>query len=706
MKRRFDANSLLLMVSKRNDVMLAVMLIMVIFLMILPLPTALVDVLIGMNMSISVILLMLAIYIRSPLEFSAFPAVLLLTTLFRLALSITTTRLILLQADAGQIVYTFGDFVVGGNLVVGLVIFLIITIVQFMVITKGSERVAEVSARFSLDAMPGKQMSIDGDMRAGVIDMQEAQIRRSKVQRESQMYGSMDGAMKFVKGDALAGLIIAVVNLLGGVGVGMFQHNLTGAEALDTYAILTIGDGLISQIPALLISITAGIIVTRVGSDNDEDEENLGNTIGKQMTGYPKALVIGSGLLLVFAMIPGFPTATFLGLAIVVGGGGYLMIRRNNQPDNDMSSQTLITHSSVADSGGHAAKGPVATDESDAFALTVPLLLDVSTSLQPMLAAARLDDELSRLRKALYMDLGIPFPGIHLRFNEMLGEGQYQIQLQEVPVASGHLKSDGLMINEPSDMLAILGVTVENGEPFLPGKDTLWVNNSYETELDAAGIGFMTPVQILTYHLAHVLKSHADDFIGIQETRYLLEQMEGSYSELVKEVQRLLPLQKITEIMQRLVSEDISVRNLRFILEAMVEWGQKEKDVVQLTEYIRCNLKRYICYKYSNGNNVLPAYLLDPSLEDMIREGIRQTSGGSYLALEPSVTQSFVEQVKSTVGDLDRMPKKPVLMVSMDVRRYVRKLLEGEMDALPVLSFQEMTRQINAQPMGRIRLSS
>ncbi len=704
MKSRFDANRLLILISQRNDVMLAVMLIMVIFLMILPLPTVLVDVLIGTNMSISVILLMLAIYIRSPLEFSAFPAVLLLTTLFRLSLSITTTRLILLQADAGQIVYTFGDFVVGGNLVVGLVIFLIITIVQFMVITKGSERVAEVSARFSLDAMPGKQMSIDGDMRAGVIDMQEAQLRRSKVQRESQMYGSMDGAMKFVKGDALAGLIIAVVNLLGGIGVGMFQHGMTGSEAMGTYAILTIGDGLISQIPALLISITAGIIVTRVGSDNDE-EENLGNTIGKQVTGHPKALMIGSGLLLVFAIIPGFPTVTFLSLATVVGGGGFLMVRRSKKPAQEITANTLITHTAAADSSGPTAQGPVMSDESDAFALTVPLLLDVSTSLQPLFAEVRLDEELSRLRKALYMDLGIPFPGIHLRFNEMLEPDCYQVQLQEVPVASGRLKPQGLLLNEPSDMLTMLGVEIEQGEKFLPGKETYWVSGEYQSELEAASIAFMTPLQILTYHLAHVLKSHADDFIGIQETRYLLEQMEGSYSELVKEVQRLLPLQKITEIMQRLVSEDISVRNLRAILEAMVEWGQKEKDVVQLTEYIRCNLKRYICYKYSNGQNVLPAYLLDPSLENLIREGIRQTSGGSYLALEPSVTQSFVEEVKRTVGDLERMPKKPVLMVSMDIRRYVRKLLEGELDALPVLSFQEMTRQINAQPMGRVRLA-
>ncbi|WP_263079326.1 type III secretion system export apparatus subunit SctV [Endozoicomonas sp. Mp262] len=705
MNFRAEPARLLNLIGQRSDVMLAVMLMMVVFLMILPLPTMLVDVLIGTNMGIAVIMMMLAIYIQSPLEFSAFPSVLLLTTLFRLSLSITTTRLILLQADAGQIVYTFGDFVVGGNLVVGLVIFLIITIVQFMVITKGSERVAEVSARFSLDAMPGKQMSIDGDMRAGVIDQQEAQRRRSRVQKESQLYGSMDGAMKFVKGDAMAGLIITAVNLLGGVGVGVMQHGMSGAEALDTYAILTIGDGLIAQIPALLISITAGIIVTRVGSD-DEDNSNLGNTIGKQVTGHPKALLIGGSLLLIFAVIPGFPVATFLSLAVVVGGGGLFMIRKSKKQKEAPDNRSLITHTASADNGHTPARSGPVSDEPDAFALTVPLLLDVSSSLQPLLAEVRLDDELAKLRKALYMDLGIPFPGIHLRFNENLQPGCYQVQLQEVPVASGVLRPDSLLLNEFSNTLTVLGIDAEQGDQFLPGKETYWVASEHGADLDMAGIGYMKPVQILTYHLAHVLKTHADDFIGIQETRYLLEQMEGGYGELVKEVQRLLPLQKITEIMQRLVSEDISIRNLRAILEAMVEWGQKEKDVVQLTEYIRCNLKRYICYKYSNGQNVLPTYLLDPSLEDTIREGIRQTSGGCYLALDPSVTQAFVAEVKNTVGNIEQLQRKPVLMVSMDIRRYVRKLLEGELDGLPVLSFQEMTRQINAQPMGRVRLAS
>ncbi|MGB4876415.1 MAG: flagellar biosynthesis protein FlhA, partial [Candidatus Competibacter sp.] len=312
----------LLKLTERTDVMLAVLLVGIIFMMILPLPTHLVDVLIAVSMSSGVILLMISVYISSPLAFSAFPSVLLLSTLYRLALSISTTRLILLQADAGQIVDTFGNFVVGGNLIVGLVVFLIITIVQFLVITKGSERVAEVSARFSLDAMPGKQMSIDSDMRAGVIDMDEARRRRGLVEQESQMFGSMDGAMKFVKGDAIAGLIIIVVNILGGVTIGVLQRGMSAADALHRYAILTIGDGLIAQIPALLISITAGIIVTRVST---EESTNLGADIGGQILAQPKALLIGAALLGAFALIPGFPSATFIALGLLVGGIGFIL---------------------------------------------------------------------------------------------------------------------------------------------------------------------------------------------------------------------------------------------------------------------------------------------------------------------------------------------------------------------------------------------
>lgn len=697
---------LLRRIGERKDIMLAVLLLAIVFMMVLPLPPVALDILIAINMTISVVLLMMAVYINSPLQFSAFPAVLLITTLFRLALSVSTTRMILLQADAGQIVYTFGNFVVGGNLVVGIVIFLIITIVQFLVITKGSERVAEVSARFSLDAMPGKQMSIDGDMRAGVIDVHEARERRSVIEKESQMFGSMDGAMKFVKGDAIAGLIIIFVNILGGVTIGVTQKGLSAADALQLYSILTVGDGMVSQVPALLIAITAGIIVTRVSSEESAD---LGSDIGAQVVAQPKAMLIGGVLLVLFGLIPGFPMVTFFTLAAVVTAGGYFIgLRQRNAQNSNQDLPTVLAQGAGAPAArskpkaGGKPRGKLG--EKEEFAMTVPLLIDVDAVLQAELEAIALNDELVRVRRALYLDLGVPFPGIHLRFNEGVGAGEYLIQLQEVPVARGLLRPGYLLVQENASQLELLGIPYEEGTPLLPGQPTLWVAKEHQERIEKMRLAALTPDQVVTWHLSHVLREYAEDFIGIQETRYLLEQMEGSYGELVKEAQRIIPLQRMTEILQRLVGEDISIRNMRAILEAMVEWGQKEKDVVQLTEYIRSSLKRYICYKYANGNNILPAYLLDQQVEEQIRGGVRQTSAGSYLALDPTITQSFLEQVRHTVGDLTQMQNKPVLIVSMDIRRYVRKLIEGDYHALPVLSYQELTQQINIQPLGRVGL--
>ncbi|CAQ83149.1 MULTISPECIES: type III secretion system export apparatus subunit SctV [Photorhabdus] len=707
MNRGFE---LLRLIGERKDIMLAILLLAVVFMMVLPLPPVLLDILIAINMTISVVLMMMAVYINSPLQFSAFPAVLLVTTLFRLALSVSTTRMILLQADAGKIVYTFGNFVVGGNLIVGIVIFLIITIVQFIVITKGSERVAEVSARFSLDAMPGKQMSIDGDMRAGVIDVNEARERRSIIEKESQMFGSMDGAMKFVKGDAIASLLIIFVNILGGITIGVTQKGMAAADALQLYAILTIGDGMVAQVPALLIAITAGIIVTRVSS---EDSLDLGNEIGDQVVAQPKALLIGGVLLVLFGLIPGFPTLTFLMLALVVTGGGYFLFQRQQQANANQQTDlpSLLAQGAGAPAAKPKSKPKIGSKakggklgEKEEFAMTVPLLIDVDAGLQAELEAISLNDELIRVRRALYLDLGVPFPGIHLRFNEGMKEGEYLIQLQEVPVARGRLRSAHLLVQEPVSQLELLAIPYEEGEPLLPNQPTLWVDEAHQERLSKSGLAVLSMSQVITWHLSHVLREYAEDFIGVQETRYLLEQMEGSYGELVKEAMRIIPLQRMTEILQRLVGEDISIRNTRAILEAMVVWGQKEKDVVQLTEYIRSSLKRYICYKYANGNNILPAYLLDQQVEEQIRSGIRQTSAGSYLALDPAVTQNFLEQMRKTVGDLTQMQNKPVLIVSMDIRRYVRKLIEGDHHSLPVLSYQELTQQINIQPLGRVCL--
>ena len=689
-------------ITQRNDVLLASLLVGIVFMMILPLPTELVDVLIGTSMGISVVLLMLAIYIASAGEFYAFPAVLLLSTLFRLALSITTTRLILLQADAGAIIDTFGNFVVAGNLVVGMVIFLIITIVQFLVITKGAERVAEVSARFSLDAMPGKQMSIDGDMRAGVIDMDEARRRREKVEKESQLYGSMDGAMKFVKGDAIAGLIIIAINLVGGLIIGMTQRGLSLEEATHIYSILTIGDGLVAQIPALLIAMTAGIIVTRVSTD---ETENLASDIGQQFGAQPKALLVAGGLMVAFSLIPGFPTLTFLALAVLTGGAGLLLLRVVSKREaREGESQVASVLTPVSTETSSEAQVDAQLRGEQEITLGAPLLVDISATLQEHLDMRALNREAARVRRALYLDLGVPFPGVHVRFNENLPNRAYAILLQEIPVARGDLRPGHVLYADHLRQLDILGYPSEPGDPFLPNLPTVWIEDKYVASLKEASMSFMELHKVLSFHLAYVMRRYAEEFIGIQETYNLFERLQPTFPDLIKEAQRVLPVHRTTEVFKRLVGEDISIRNVRSILESLVEWGQQEKDVVMLAEYVRGDLKRYISYKYSSDQNVLSAYLLDEDLEETVRGGIRQTSSGNYLALDPPVTRRLVSQTKSLVGDIGRLESKPVIVTAMDIRRYVRKIIEIELYDLAVLSFQELTQEVTVQPLGKIEL--
>jgi len=691
---------IVLAASQRSDVVLAVMLIAIIFMMVLRLPTALVDVLIAINMGISALLLIVALYLPNPLAFSSFPSVLLITTLFRLSLSIATTRLILLQGDAGHIIQAFGGFVVGGNLVVGLVVFLILAIVQFIVITKGAERVAEVAARFSLDGMPGKQMSIDGDMRAGTIDMNEAKIRRGNVEKESQLYGAMDGAMKFVKGDSIASLVIVFVNLIGGLIIGTMQRGIPASEALHLYGVLTIGDGLIAQIPSLLISITAGIIVTRV-TNADGSVSNVGKDIFTQLLAQPKAILVASGMFLCFALVPGMPSLVFLTLALVGGSVGMALLRPAEESHEAMSTD-MSANSMPAMASATESKPKKISDKADMYMATVPLLMDVAQELSTVFNPSALNEKLMTVRKTLYFELGVPFPGINLRFNSTLPAETYALLLHEVPVTQGFMRPGYLLARESEEQLQALGIKYEKGENFLPNITTLWVLDRDRASLEAAGAPLMEPMQILVHHVALLLKRYAHEYLGIQETKFLLTKLERDAPDLAREVQRVLQINKIAEILQRLVSEGISIRNLRAIGEAMVEWGQKEKDTVLLSEHIRIALKRQISYKFSSGQNVLPAYLLAPGVEDAMRNAVRQTSAGSYLALDPNISRQLVENIKKAVGDLSRLRQIPVLLTSMDIRRYLRKLIEQDLFELPVLSYQELAVEINVQPISRI----
>ncbi len=684
----------LLQANRHSDIYLALLVVMVISLIIIPIPIWLLDGLIAVNLTTAITLLMVTLYIPRVLAFSSFPSILLFTTLFRLSLNITTTRNILLKADAGQIIQTFGEFVVAGNFVVGVVVFLIILIVQFIVITKGAERVAEVAARFTLDAMPGKQMSIDADLRAGTIEPDEARARRSELERENQLYGAMDGAMKFVKGDAIASLIITAINIVAGLGIGIVQKGMSVGDAITTYSILTIGDGLVSQIPALLISMTAGIVVTRVGSDSTD---SLGREIFGQILSQPKAILIASCLLVAFAFIPGFPTITFLILALGTFLIGHSFFRKQVEDAKAGDKQTMDASAPARSAG----KPP---GEAREFDVAIPLLIEASSTIKKAIDPAAFNQRLIEVRQALYYDLGVPFPGIRLRYSDTCPENEYQVLLNEVPTSQGHIRQGSIMVQEDTALLQGLHLQAEEEKSFLPGLRSVWVPDSAKDKLASLEIGYMTIPDLLCYHITFVLRRYAKEFIGIQETRFLMDNLGETYSEVVQEVQRILPLQKITEVLQRLVQEEISIRDLRTILQTLIEWGPREKEGVLLTEYCRSRLARYISYRYSAGQNILPVYLLAPEVEDTIRKAIRSTSSGSYLALDTDTAKQIIEQFKEQVAKISPGTSKPVVLTAMDIRRYLRKLLELEIYDLAVISHQELTEEISVQPLARIEL--
>lgn len=684
--------------TRHTDLVLVALTVAVLTLMIVPLPTPLIDTLIGANLCLSFVMLMMSMYVRGPLHFSSFPTMLLFTTLFRVGLNIATTRLILLQADAGEIIFTFGEFAVGGNFIVGAVVFIILTIIQFLVIAKGAERVSEVGARFTLDAMPGKQMSIDADLRAGVIDMEEAQRRRKEVSQESQMFGAMDGAMKFVKGDSIAGLVVAVVNVVGGTLIGVTQNGMSAGEALQLYGVLTIGDGLVSQIPSLLVAISAGILVTRSGSDAG----NVGAQIGGQIFAQPKALMVAAVLIFLFALIPGFPKVQLFALALFTGGLGWMLAYlRNVQEAPDYREELTKT---IKPTVGGKTPSRSGTAQKEEFAPVVPVILDISPALLENLDYGTLNEELAALRRALYFDLGVPFPGINIRPNPDFPALSYHLLLNEIPVSRGEFKAGMVMARDSEESLRMLRLDPRPGHAFQPGSPSLWLPEENARLLARAGISCMTHPQILAWHLSMLLARHAQSFIGLQETKFLLDKMEERAPDLVREATRLLPIQRLSDIFQRLVSEQVSIRDLRGILEAVIEWAPKEKDPIMLVEYVRAALKRQISYRYASSQNLLPALLLDPQLEETIRKSIRQTSVGAFLALPPDVSQHFTSSLNAVLGKQNDPQQRPVLLASIDIRRYLRRLIEAEHYELAVLSFQELTPEVSVQPVDKIML--
>jgi type III secretion protein V len=682
-----------------NDLFLALAAIAIIAMIVIPLPKGVVDVLLAISIATGVGLLLMAIYIPTPTAFSSFPSVIMITTLFRLSLSIATAKLILLEADGGQIIETFGKLIAGGNLIVGIVIFAIITIVQFLVIAKGSERVAEVGARFTLDAMPGKQLSIDADLRAGIIDKDEARAKRRELELESQLHGSLDGAMKFVKNEAIAGIIIVLVNLGAGLVIGMAQRDLSFSESLSTYSILSIGEGLVAQLPSILAAVAAGLFVTRISGE--EQEKNLGQAIGIQLIKQPRVFLITGLVCFLLMWVPGFPKLAFLAIALGFAGFGAVLIRQQLKEQ----FEALLKSRAEADLSAleEATPSPLKVQE---FSAAVPILIDISISARPSVDLGELERQLDYARENLYYELGVMFPPAYVRFGNDVESGRYQIFLFEVPTASGPLERDRLYVGAPASAVEELGVPLEMGMPLFSGRKSVWVNAKDAASLRNAGIAVLDNQQLLLKHTTDVLKRHAYQFLGIQEVNYLITKMGQDYPDLVKEMLRAVPLQKVADILRRMVQEGLSVRNLRDIFESLAEWGQREKDVVLLTEYARMGLKRYLSSKFANADRNLKALIISPELEDKFRQSVRVTNAGSYLALDAEVATKVLENMRQQLSNQQfEADGFPVVLASMDIRRYVRSLIENEFSDVAVLSYQELSADIRIQPAGQVSIA-
>lgn len=654
----------------RQDIILAVVLLIAIVMMILPLPTFMVDILIAVNIAFSVILLLIAIYINDPLDLSVFPSLLLITTLYRLSLTISTSRLVLLQHDAGNIVDAFGHFVVGGNLTVGLVIFTIITIIQFIVITKGTERVAEVSARFSLDGMPGKQMSIDGDLRAGVIDAVQARQLRQQVQQESRFLGAMDGAMKFVKGDAIAGIIVVLVNIIGGIIIAVVQYDMPLGDAVQTYSVLSIGDGLCGQIPSLLISLSAGIIVTRVPG---EKKQNLASELTAQLGRQPQALMLTAAVLILFALIPGFPFLDFFVLAAFTALPFFLFWRRSGHRQHDVPQE-----------------GEKGEDRMQPGAR--PLTLHV----MPPLNTGTLARDIDALRWMLFEEYGIPLPEITIRPHGREGVQGMSVLIYQEPVFSFPIPENAYLLLEPDKQAGCEVQQLPDGMGSIG-----WLSAEAGKKMQSMGLTVVKGNQRITALLRKVLLRHMAEFIGVQEARYLMDAMEKRYLELVKELQRQLPISKITETLQRLVAESISIRDLRTIFGTLIEWAPREKDVLMLTEYVRMALRRHILHRLQPNGEALRVLRVGEGIENLIRESVRQTSMGTYAALslgQSSRILSLIHEALAEHGELN-------IVTSVDARRFLRKITETGLFDVPVLSWQELGENCAVQVVHSIDLT-
>lgn len=674
-----------------RDLSVVVGVILIVAMLIIPFPTWLLSILIMLNISLALLVLLNSMNMKEPLQFSVFPSLLLLLTLYRLGLNVSTTRAILTHGEAGGVVETFGSFVVGGNVIVGIVVFIILVIIQFIVITKGSERVSEVAARFTLDAMPGKQMSIDADLNAGMISEHEAKDRREKVSREADFYGAMDGASKFVKGDAIAGIIIVMINLIFGIVVGVTQLGLPIADAAKQFSLLTVGDGIVSQLPALLISTATGIVVTRAASDG-----NLGTDITGQLMAYPKMLYITGGTIFILGLFTPIEDILTIPIAGLLIFGGYMFSR---VPKQDITEIQEMEEEIQTDE----MKKP----ESVVSLLNVdPIEFEFGYGLIPLADSNQGGDLLDRIvmiRRQLAIELGLVIPVVRIRDNIQLQPNEYRLKIKGSEMARGELLLDHYLAMSPGiDDDSIEGIDTVEPSFGLPAK---WITEEVKEQAEIFGYTVVDPPSVVSTHITEVIKNNAHELLGRQETKQLIDHLKESYPILVEEVTpNPLTVGEIQKVLGKLLRENVSVRNLPIIFETLADFGKVTSDTDLLTEYVRQALARQITNQYRAGGQTIRVVTVSGKIEKLIVDNIQQTEHGNYLALDPSVSQSILESLATQVEQLSIMEQSPIVLCSPAVRMYVRQLTERYFPQIPILSYNELEANVEVQSVGVVNI--
>ncbi len=684
-KAGFSIDSL----ASYGDIGLAIGIVGILIALIVPLPTAVIDILLAMNISIAILVLLTATYAPRPLEFSVFPSLLLFTTLFRLSMNVATTRQILLTGFAGHVIEVFGNFVVGGNYIVGAVIFLILVIIQFAVITKGATRISEVAARFTLDAMPGKQLSIDADLNAGLITEDQAKEKRKQISREADFYGAMDGASKFVRGDSVAGIIITVINILGGLGIGVLQMGLPAVEALQKYTLLTIGDGLVAQIPSLIIATASGIIVTRAG----DSEESLGSNITRQIFVQPRAALLASLILFIFGLIPGFPKLPFFLMAGAIGVVGYMTKNIVDKPEEEIEEQVD--------------EETQRRENLEQLLQIDPMEIEIGYGLIPLVdinQGGNLLDRITVVRKQFANEYGMIIPAIRIRDNIQLQPNEYIIKIGAVKVAKGDIEPDyHLAMNPGTAMTEIEGR--KTTEPAF-GLPAVWIEDNRRDYAESMGYTVVDSPSVLATHLTEVIREHLSELLSRQDVSNLLDNLKETNKAVVEEViPALLPLGTVHRVLQNLLREAVSIKNLGLIMESLSDFGQKYKDPDILSEFVRQNLGRSIVAPLLNSAGELQVISLHPELEKMIADCISTTERGTSMALDPSLVQVILNSIAQKVDEISLQGEQPVLICSPVIRFHVKRLLASRFAQLAVISYAEVDPQIVIKPLGVVALN-